>query len=320
MSPTTNVDAGTRSGLEVPIELSTYTPIDDFFGAPFIDCDEVPAGAGRAPLRARRVRGHGHPLHVLLSAPDVYAGGCCSRSRAATPVTRTSTTTPRGADHRRVEMIFRLGGYRRRVEHGPHRRRHRSQGRATTRRSTAGGRPPRSAASPSSSPPRCSARAPAHSYVYGGSGGARRSPLCLAYAPDVWDGALPFMGDAKDGDHGDFAPLARRAGQLRARCSTSSACSVTRCDDVVDAMWPGGSGDPFADLDTHQREELASLYRIGYPARRRVHDRPADGADLAVGVDGRAAVQREDPRTGRAFWTEPGHVGHDQPDRRRSAT
>src|SRR3546814_13857327 len=35
---------------------------------------------------------------------------------------------------------------------------------------------------------------PHHGYVYGGSGGARRSPLCLENAPDIYDGALPFMG------------------------------------------------------------------------------------------------------------------------------
>src|SRR3546814_3528557 len=31
---------------------------------------------------------------------------------------------------------------------------------------------------------------PHHGYVYGGSGGARRSPLCLENAPDIYDGAL----------------------------------------------------------------------------------------------------------------------------------
>ena len=29
-------------------------------------------------------------------------------------------------------------------------------------------------------------------------------------------------------------------------------------------MAPGGSGDPFEGLDTHEREELASLYRQGF--------------------------------------------------------
>src|SRR5271163_1801817 len=56
--------------------------------------------------------------------------------------------------------------------------------------------------------------APRYSYVYGGSGGARRSPLCLAYAPDVWDAALPFMGDAMDGEYGDWDLLRMGAGHF----------------------------------------------------------------------------------------------------------
>jgi Tannase and feruloyl esterase len=42
---------------------------------------------------------------------------------------------------------------------------------------------------------------PHHSYVWGGSGGGRRSPLVLENAPEVFDGALPFMGG------GDVAPF-----------------------------------------------------------------------------------------------------------------
>src|ERR1700678_3047544 len=43
---------------------------------------------------------------------------------------------------------------------------------------------------------------PHHSYVWGGSGGGRRSPGCLEYGPDVWDGALPFMGGGETEEHG----------------------------------------------------------------------------------------------------------------------
>ena len=106
--------------------------------------------------------------------------------------------------------------------------------------------------------------APHHSYVFGGRGGARRSPLCLAYAPDVWDAAMPFMGDALDGDYGDFNRLRTVAQHF---CSMFNVQRLLKDKvwDVIDAMLPGGSGDPFARLDTHQREELATLYRLGYP-------------------------------------------------------
>ena len=45
--------------------------------------------------------------------------------------------------------------------------------------------------------------APHHSYVFGGSGGGRRSPLCLENAPDAWDGALPFMGGGDSAEPGN---------------------------------------------------------------------------------------------------------------------
>ena len=82
--------------------------------------------------------------------------------------------------------------------------------------------------------------------------------------------------------------------------------------DVVDAMPPGGSGDPFAGLDTHQREELANLYRLGYPRGDEFMIAQPMGqiwlwtsmADTAV---------RRGPEYFADFWTKPGHVGHDQP-------
>src|SRR3546814_17111229 len=38
-----------------------------------------------------------------------------------------------------------------------------------------------------------------------------------------------------------------------------------KLDRVIDAMQPGGSGQPFEGLTYHEREELAALYRLGYP-------------------------------------------------------
>src|SRR6202034_3423539 len=45
-------------------------------------------------------------------------------------------------------------------------------------------------------------QAPHHSYVWGGSGGGRRSTWCLENAPDAWDGALPFVGGGPIVEHG----------------------------------------------------------------------------------------------------------------------
>ncbi|HMC39394.1 MAG TPA: hypothetical protein VKI19_07005 [Acidimicrobiales bacterium] len=152
---------------------------------------------------------------------------------------------------------------------------------------------------------------PHHSYVWGGSGGARRSPLCLAYGPDVWDGALPFMGDALDGEYGDFDRLRTFAQHF---CAMFNVQRVLRDKiyDVIDAMLPGGSGDPFAGLTAHQREELATLYRLGYPrGDEYMIAQPMGQIWLWSSYADR--LQRDYPDYWEAFWTKPGHVGFDQP-------
>jgi hypothetical protein len=108
-------------------------------------------------------------------------------------------------------------------------------------------------------------QAPHHSYIFGGSGGGRRSPLCLENGPDAYDGAVPYMGGGDIAPHGSTRRI--KGAQVMSFASMFNCQRILgdKLEDVIDAMAPGGSGDPFATLDTHQREELASLYRQGYP-------------------------------------------------------
>lgn len=155
--------------------------------------------------------------------------------------------------------------------------------------------------------------APHHAYVWGGSGGGRRSPLVLENAPDVFDGALPFMGG------GDVAPFPATEPVQGAQVM-SFACmfNVQRLlrdvmGPLVDATAPGGSGDPFAGLTTHQREELASLYRQGFPRG----DEFMIGAPMGQIWLWTSIAERlveADPDYFEHFWTRPGYVGHDHPE------
>ena len=154
---------------------------------------------------------------------------------------------------------------------------------------------------------------PHHSYVFGGSGGGRRSPLCLENAPDVYDGALPYMGG------GDIAPLGStsriRGSQVMSFASMFNVQRVLAKQilDVTDAMAPGGSSDPYEGLDTHQREELASLYRQGFPMGDEfIISQPFGQIWLWTSIADMLVEQ--DPTYFADFWTKPGYVGHDQPD------
>ena len=132
------------------------------------------------------------------------------------------------------------------------------------RPSTVGGRPPRAEGSRSSWPSRCSGPVRGTPTC----GGKRRRSAITALprlrARRVGRGPALHGGDADDGDYGDWDRL---HGVAQHFCAMFNVQRVLgdQIDGVIDAVSPGGSGDPFAGLGTHQREELANLYRLGYP-------------------------------------------------------
>src|SRR3546814_14396025 len=77
-------------------------------------------------------------------------------------------------------------------------------------------------------------------------------------------------------------------------------------------MQPGGSGDPFSSLSLHEREELSNLYRLGFPSGDEFMISQPFGqiwlwtsiADMLI---------EEDADYFSAFWSQPGHLGHDSP-------
>jgi hypothetical protein len=154
---------------------------------------------------------------------------------------------------------------------------------------------------------------PHHSYVFGGSGGGRRSPLCLENAPDAWDAALPFMGGGDVAEHGNNNRI--QGAQVMSFASMFNVQRLlgSKVWDVVDAMAPGGSGDPYAGLTTHEREELASVYRQGYPrGDEQMIAEPMGQMWLWTSIAD--MLEEEDPTYFQDFWTKPGYVGHDQPE------
>jgi hypothetical protein len=157
-------------------------------------------------------------------------------------------------------------------------------------------------------------RAPVYSYVWGGSGGGRRSPLCLEYGADVYAGALPFMGGGNVEPHGTKSRV--RSEQPVCFGSMFNVQRLLRHDNklasVIDAMQPGGSGNPYAGLTNHEREELANLYRLGYPRGDEFMISVPMG-QMWLWTSIADMLQEEDPEYFKAFWSQPGYVGHDTP-------
>jgi len=141
--------------------------------------------------------------------------------------------------------------------------------------------------------------APHHGYIWGQSGGGVRSLAALENVTDVWDGGVPEVATG-----GTTVPLwsanalavelVRREGKLH---------------DVVDAVEPGGSGDPFATLDSRASDALAAAFRMGLS--------PSMAGQLGrymMWVFTLYMTRDKNPQYYEDFWTKPGYVGHDQPE------
>jgi hypothetical protein len=142
----------------------------------------------------------------------------------------------------------------------------------------------------------------AHGYIYGGSGGSLKTLAGFEGAPDVWDGAVPFVMGIPQSMPNTFSSQALAMRILR-----------DKFPQIVDAIEPGGSGDMYDGLTVEERQVLAEVTRLGFP--------PASWFDvdrLAQGYTGVWAVladniQKFDPQYFEDFWSVPGYLGHDSP-------
>jgi hypothetical protein len=139
-------------------------------------------------------------------------------------------------------------------------------------------------------------------YLYGGSGGSLKTLAGFEGAPDVWDGAVPFVMGIPQSMPNTFSSQALALRVLR-----------ERFPQIVDALEPGGSGDMYAGLTVDERQVLSEVTRLGFPPRAWF-----DVERLAQGYTGVWAVladniQKFDPGYFEDFWTVPGYLGFDAP-------
>jgi len=296
------------------IDLSGYVGTDDFFGAPFIEIDEQ----RERPSPHRFVQGGfaGTDTEFAFYFPpaEFYAGRMfqpLEGGNGGHAVTFGGGVL--GEMFQRIAMSAHLGGYM--VESNQGHKGDDLDPRAGEDATLYGHRASAESARLSKfvaaqvygSPPE-------YSYVWGGSGGGRRSPLCLENAPGVWDGCLPSTSGGEIGEPGNTRRV--QAGSIMSfgqMFNVQRVLGRAKIIELADRMAPGGSGDPFDGLTTHERDELVSLYRQGFPRGCEFMISEPMG-QMWLWTSLADELYREDPEYFDNFWTKPGYVGHDAPE------
>ncbi|MCB9373656.1 MAG: hypothetical protein H6518_12925 [Microthrixaceae bacterium] len=139
----------------------------------------------------------------------------------------------------------------------------------------------------------------AHGYAYGGSGGGYRTIGCAENTDGVWDGFVPYVIGSPMSIPNCFTVRMHAQRMLR-----------DRLDEIVDALEPGGSGDPYATLDVPEAEALREATRLGFPPRSWFGHRTMGMHAFPLLYGG---LRLADAAYFDDFWTEPGYLGHDEP-------
>jgi hypothetical protein len=138
-----------------------------------------------------------------------------------------------------------------------------------------------------------------YGYAYGGSGGGYRTIGGAENTTGVWDGFVPYVIGSPMAIPNMFTVRMHAQRILR-----------HRFDQIVDAVEPGGSGNPLEGLDAEERDALTEVTRMGFPPRSWFGYRTMGMHAFPVLYRGLVAA---DPAYFEDYWTEPGYLGYEMP-------
>jgi hypothetical protein len=136
-----------------------------------------------------------------------------------------------------------------------------------------------------------------YGYLYGGSGGAYQTVTSAEMTTGVWDGFVPYVMGTPQSIPNCFTV---RANALRVLKDKWPA--------IIDAIDPGGTGDPYAGLNDEERAALEEATRTGFPPRAWFNYVPQGGGPLVLVA---SYVPVLDPTYVEDFWTQQGYLGTD---------
>lgn len=138
-----------------------------------------------------------------------------------------------------------------------------------------------------------------YGYLFGGSGGSFQVIGAAENTSGVWDGFLPFVIGTPYCIPSGFSSRLHPLRLLR---------EGKKFHDVMDAIDPGGSGDPYATLSDEERAALREATLNGFPLRGWWSHETLTLGYMAYNMP---HVKALDPTYVDDFWTKPGYLGAD---------
>jgi hypothetical protein len=136
-----------------------------------------------------------------------------------------------------------------------------------------------------------------YGYLYGGSGGAYQTLTSAEMTSGIWDGFVPYVMGSPQSIPNCFTVRVNALRVLKDKWAS-----------IIDAIEPGGSGDPCAGLNDEERQALEEATRTGFPLGAWFNYVPQGGGPLVLVAN---YVPMLDPTYLEDFWTKPGYLGTD---------
>lgn len=139
-----------------------------------------------------------------------------------------------------------------------------------------------------------------YGYAFGGSGGAYRTVGGFENTEGVWDGVVPYVLGSPVAIPNVFAVRMHAMRTLK-----------DKFPQIVDALEPGGSGDPYAGLNAEEAAALLEVTRMGFPPK-------AWFGYQVMGIHGflvlyQGVVMADGQYFSEDFWHTPGYLGSNPP-------
>lgn len=138
-----------------------------------------------------------------------------------------------------------------------------------------------------------------YGYLFGGSGGSYQTIGSAENTSGVWDGFVPFVMAVPNAIPSMHTVRMHALRVLRKRNTFPT---------IMDAINPGGSGDPYAELNDEERAALREATLMGFPPRAWYSHATMDSGYFNFVAP---LVPMLDPTYADDFWSKPGYLGTD---------